>query len=305
MRKIKWLIAHEPRHLFERTARAFAEKVRELTGGDIVIEPMSTSEYLEINPDFTDRRPGDLFSALTNDHVQMSQTQTHRFAQWDQNYRVFDMPYLFRDHDHATKVLEGDIGQAMHERLAKKSPLRGLAFTYSGGFRVFGSNEPLTSPHDLSGKRIRVNQNPVNSDFVSAAGGEPKQVIGYGYDQIATGDLDVAETTYIRFLGKHVLKTEHNMFLTTIVVSNKLWDSLTLTEQEAFSQAALEAARLERQWSVADADEFEKNCKEKGVTITEVSKEDREYFQSLSQEVYEKWEPHFLPGLVQTIKNIH
>jgi TRAP-type transport system periplasmic protein len=305
MKKIKWLIAHEPRHLFERTAHAFADKVKELTGGDIIVEPLSTSEYQTINPNFREKMADDVFSALEQDHVQMSQTQTHRFARWDQNYRVFDMPYLFRDHDHATKVLEGDIGQAMHERLAKKSHVRGLAFTYSGGFRVFGSNEPLTSPRELSGKRIRVNQNPVNSDFVSAAGGDPKQLFSYGYDEIAAGELDVAETTYIRFLGKHVLKTEHNMFLTTIVVSNQLWDSLTAEEQQAFSEAALEAARLERKWSVEDAEEFERSCKEKGVTITEVSDEDREYFYSLSHQVYDKWEPNFLPGLVKTIRNTH
>lgn len=305
MKKIKWLIAHEPRHLFERTAHAFADKVKELTGGDIIVEPMSTSEYQAINGDFRENNTSDVFNALKQGEVQMSQTQVHQFARWDANYRVFDMPYLFRDHDHATKVLEGEIGQAMGERLAKKSHMRGLAFTYSGGFRVFGSNEPLTSPQELAGKRVRVNLNPVNSDFVSVAGGEPKQLFSYGYDEIAAGELDVAETTYIRFLGKHVLKTEHNMFLTTIVVSNDLWDSLTESEQQAFSQAAIEAGRLERKWSVEDAEEFERNCKVNGVTITEVSEQDREYFRSLSGQVYEKWEPAFLPGLVDAIKNTH
>lgn len=305
MKKLKWLIAHEPRHLFERTAQAFAEKVKELTGGEVIVEPISTSEFQSSNPNFRENNADDVFDALENGDAQMSQTQVHRFAKWDLNYRVFDMPYLFRDHDHATNVLEGDIGKAMNERLAKKSHMRGLAFTYSGGFRVFGSNEPLTSPQELTDKRIRVNLNPVNSDFVNVIGGKPTQLFSYGYDEIAAGELDVAETTYIRFLGKHVLKTEHNMFLTTIVVSNRVWDSLTPEEQEAFSVAALEAARLERKWSVEDAEDFEKNCKQNGVTITEVSPEDREYLRSLGQQVYEKWEPNFFPGLVDAIKNTH
>jgi TRAP-type C4-dicarboxylate transport system substrate-binding protein len=305
MKKITWLIAHEPRHLFERTANAFADKVKELTGGEVVVEPMSAAEYQAINPDFNQKNVSDLFQALEDGKVQMSQTQVHQFARYDTNYRVFDLPYLFRDHDHATSVLEGEIGMAMNERLAKKSHMRGLAFTYSGGFRVFGSNELVASPRDLMGKRIRVNGNPINSDFVSAAGGDPKQMFSYGYDEIEAGELDVAETTYIRFLGKYVLKTEHNMFLTTIVISNQLWDSLTASEQEAFSQAAIEAGRLERVWSVEDAEEFERNCKQNNVTITEVSAEDREYFRSLSHEIYEKWEPKFLTGLVDTIKNTH
>jgi TRAP-type C4-dicarboxylate transport system substrate-binding protein len=305
MKKITWLIAHEPRHLFERTANAFADKVKELTGGDVIVEPMSAVEYQTINPDFNQKSASDLFQAITDGKVQMSQTQVHQFARWDANYRVFDLPYLFRDHDHATSVLEGEIGTAMNERLAKQSPMRGLAFTYSGGFRVFGSNEPVTSPKELIGKRIRVNHNPINSDFVSAVGGDPKQLFSYGYDEIAAGELDVAETTYIRFLGKYVLKTEHNMFLTTIVISNQLWDSLTSSEQEAFSQAAIEAGRLERVWSIEDSEQFERNCEQNDVTITEVSDEDREYFRSLSHQVYEKWEPKFLPGLVDAIRNTH
>jgi len=305
MKKITWLIAHEPKHLFERTANAFADKVKELTGGDVIVEPVSAADYQAINPDFDTESAFGLFRAIEDDKVQMSQTQVHQFAGWDANYRVFDLPYLFRDHDHATKVLEGEIGTAMNERLAKKSHMRGLAFTYSGGFRVFGSDEPLTSPKELEGKRIRVNNNPVTSDFVSAAGGDPKQMFSYGYDEIAAGEIDVAETTYIRFLGKHVLKTEHNMFLTTIIVSNRLWDSLTPSEQQAFSQAAIEAGRLERVWSVEDAEQFERNCTQNNVTITKVSDEDREYFRSLSHEVYEKWEPNFLPGLVDAIRNTH
>jgi len=305
MKKITWLIAHEPRHLFERTAQAFAEKVKELTGGDVIVEPVSAAEYQAANPEFDQKRPSSLFQAIEDGKVQMSQTQVHQFANWDANYRVFDLPYLFRDHDHATSVLEGEIGMAMSERLARSSPMRGLAFTYSGGFRVFGSNEPLLSAKELVGKRVRVNHNPVNSDFVSAVGGDPKQLFSYGYDEIAAGELDVAETTYIRFLGKHLLKTEHNMFLTTIVISNQLWNSLTAGEQQAFSQAAIEAGRLERVWSIEDSDQFERACTQNGVTITEVSDDDREYFRSLSQDIYEKWEPSFLPGLVDAIRNTH
>jgi TRAP-type C4-dicarboxylate transport system substrate-binding protein len=305
MKKITWLIAHEPSYLFERTAKAFADKVKELTGGEVIVQAMSAAEYQKINPDFDQTNPYHLFQAMEDGHVQMSQTQVHQFAKYDANYHVFDLPYLFRDHDHATNVLEGEIGMAMTERLASKSHMRGLAFTYSGGFRVFGSNEPLLSPKELLGKRIRVNLNPINSDFVSLVGGDPKRMFSYGYDEIAAGELDVAETTYIRFLGKHVLKTEHNMFLTAIVITNQLWDSLTHSEQSAFSQAAIEAGRLERVWSVEDAEQFEQNCAKNNVTITEVSDEDREHFRLLSQQIYEKWEPKFLPGLIQAIKTTH
>jgi TRAP-type C4-dicarboxylate transport system substrate-binding protein len=192
----------------------------------------------------------------------------------------------------------------MGERLGRISGLHGLSFTYSGGFRMFGANEPFESAADLIGKRVRVNKNPVNGDFVSTIGGEPQAISHHGYD-LVEGNIDVAETTYIRFLGKHVLKTEHNMFLTTIVVNDQLWQSLDAKLQDAFREAAIETARLERQWSIEDAEEFERNCKLNGVTITEISEEEKQHLRRLSQPVYDKWEPYFMPGLIKEIKNVH
>jgi TRAP-type C4-dicarboxylate transport system substrate-binding protein len=84
------------------------------------------------------------------------------------------------------------------------------------------------------------------------------------------------ETTYIRFTGKHVLKTNHSMFLTTILTGSKFWNSLTAEQQTAFATAAKRVAKIERQWSVDDAAEYERNAVANGVTISELSEEDRE-----------------------------
>ena len=115
MRRIKWLIAHEPQHLFVRTAAAFAQKIHELTGGDIMIEPLTVEEYkAKIMPDCDINGVQQLlFDALEQDRIQISQTQTHFFSRYDINFRSLDLPFLFRDHDHTTKVLEGEIGTAL------------------------------------------------------------------------------------------------------------------------------------------------------------------------------------------------
>ena len=303
MKKLIWLIAHEPQHLFVRTANAFASKLSELTAGNFEIELVTEKEYREkYSPDF--REKIDLFKHLIDNKVQMSQTQVHRFAAWDTNYRVFDMPFLFRDHDHATKVFEGEIGKSFGNRLAKVSGMRGLAFTYSGGFRLIGSDEPIDTVKDLAGLRIRVNGNPVNADFMNQIGAQALPMYTSGYDNIIAGQIDAAETTYIRFLGKHILETNHNMFLTTIVVNDTFWNSMTFEEQQAFNQAAVEAARLERQWSIEDAEEFNRQCDENGITIKKISEQERTQLQQYSRPVYEKWEQYFYPGLIDAIQQV-
>jgi TRAP-type C4-dicarboxylate transport system substrate-binding protein len=302
MVEINWLIAHEPQHLFLRTAQAFSQRLFELTQQQIKINILTTQEYQQRHcPEFDERT--DLLPHLIANRITMSQTQTHRTG--NSNFRVFDMPFLFRDHDHATTVLEGPIGAAMCENLSRTTGIRGLAFTYSGGFRVIGSNEPITSAQDLLDKRVRVNLNPVNSDFITAIGGDPNPMYSYGYDEIEAGELDAAETTYIRFLGKYVFKTEHNMFLTAILINNEFWSGLDPKLQAAFQQTATEVARLERQWSVEDAEQFEQQCKQNGVTITFITEQDKAKLKSASQFIYDKWEPMFAPGLVKSIQNLH
>jgi len=304
MNKIIWLIAHEPQHLFLRTARAFSESLSRLTNNKYSIEILTVSEYQEkYDQDFEEGT--DLFDHIKSNKIQMSQTQVHRFGSWDVNYRVFDMPFLFRDHDHATNVFEGDLGKSFCERLAKKSGMRGLCFTYSGGWRIVGSNKPIDNVNNLSGLKIRVNGNPVNADFMNSLGASALPMYTYGYDQINEGLLDAAETTYIRFLGKHILKTNHNMFLTSVVINDEFYKSLLEQDQRAFSEAAVETARLERQWSIEDAEKFESRCLENSITITDITPEQKAHLEKTSLAVYDKWNQYFLPGLVDAIKTVH
>jgi TRAP-type C4-dicarboxylate transport system substrate-binding protein len=304
MNKIIWLIAHEPQYLFVRTAGAFSEALSRLTNNRYDIEVLTVKEYQQkYDQDFEEST--DLFDHIRSNKIHMSQTQVHRFSRWDVNYRVFDMPFLFRDHDHATSVFEGDLGKSFGKRLAEKSGMRGLCFTYSGGWRIVGSNKPINSVDELAGLKIRVNGNPVNADFMNFLGASALPMYTYGYDEIDEGLLDAAETTYIRFLGKHILKTNHNMFLTSIVINDEFWRSLSESDQQAFSEAATETARLERQWSIEDAEKFESKCLENSVTITDITEEQKEYLKNTSQGVYDKWKQYFLPGLVHAIKSTH
>jgi TRAP-type C4-dicarboxylate transport system substrate-binding protein len=92
------------------------------------------------------------------------------------------------------------------------------------------------------------------------------------------------------------------MFMTTIVVSNKFWDSLTEQQQQAFQQSALVASRKEREWSIQDAEQFEQNAKTNGVTITDISEEDTQILKHKSQMTYVKTKYWFTPDLVKRIR---
>ena len=153
-RKITWLIAHEPVELFLRTAEAFRDKIAELTDNQFEVEIYTASEYEQkfkesvLKDSTTDR--ADPMSMLDNGKLQMSQMHITELARWHSpEFWALEMPFIFRDHDHAARVLEGDIGQKMLTDLVEKSPARGLAFTYSGGFRNIITNKKVSGLKDL------------------------------------------------------------------------------------------------------------------------------------------------------------
>lgn len=304
-KKIRWLIAHEPKHLFIRTARAFAEEVEKSSQGRLSIELLTTEMLAEKYGTNIEESCLDVVKLLTKGEVEMTQTQVSIFGEWSKNFKALDLPFLFRDHDHVTKVLEGRIGQALCSSLTNSGDMRGLAFTYSGGFRVIGSNEPITNFADFKDLRVRVNTNPVNADVMSMIGAKPHAIPfkqSYGYDLIEEGQLDAAETTYLRFLGKYLVKTNHSMFMTVIAMNESFFQGLDSDLQEVVKTAAICASRLEREWSIQDAKKFEEDCAVNGVTITSLSDEDQAHFREQALKVYEKWEPYFMPGMIEHIR---
>jgi TRAP-type C4-dicarboxylate transport system substrate-binding protein len=316
-RKIRWLIAHQPQELFVRTAKAFSEELNKTCKDELEVEILTYPEYQEkynsidglevLDEKDVDIQKGiDAFwKALFNSEIEMSQIQVGQVGELHSDFHAIDLPFIFDDHEHVRTVLEGPVGQEMCSTLGKKSGVTGLAFTYSGGYRVIGSDSPIATIEELQGLRIVV-QNPLTlGTTIESMGGQAISIppnLWNKYDALGKNEADAIETTYLRFNGKHVLKTNHSMFMTTIVVSNKFWNTLTEKQQQAFQDAALVASRREREWSVQDADNFEKNAIANGVTITEISEQDQETLKRKSQITYVKTKHFFTPDLITRIR---
>jgi TRAP-type C4-dicarboxylate transport system substrate-binding protein len=306
---VSWVIAHEPVHLFVRTARAFADEIEKTSKGKLVVEILTVEDYLKkddkahLDP-YGNLGVDSIFNALEDGRIAMSQTITSAFGLINKNFLALDLPFLFKDHDHVTSVMEGSVGRELCESLGEKSGMKGLAFTYSGGYRIIGSNRPIDTLTALQQSSVRIGPNPVNYVTMKALGADPKQLsrVGYGYDVIEQGSTDVTETTYLRFKGNHILKTQHNMYMTTIAVSTKFWNELDAETQELFQAAAIKAAQIERQWSIEDCDKFERECVENGVEIHELTASERAQFEEMTKSVYTDVEEWFSPGLVEKLK---
>ncbi len=208
---------------------------------------------------------------------------------------AFNLPYVFRDPAHMTKVVTGPIGDEMLKKISDhpNSNLIGLAWM-TGGTRNVYSKKPVKSMDDLKGQKIRMMGNPIFVDTMNAMGGNG---VAMGYDQLInalqTGVVDGAENNepsyssgqHYRY-AKYYSMTQHLIIPEILVFSRRTWNTLKKEDQDLIMKEA-KAAQAE-QWKLWD--EFEKksiaDMKAAGVEIIQV--DNKAMAEAVKKAVYEK-----------------
>jgi TRAP-type C4-dicarboxylate transport system substrate-binding protein len=318
-RKIRWLLEHEPVELFLRTAKEFDKRIRALTNDEIQVEMYTKEQYQEkfgVAPEMLDS-----VVLMHSGDIEMTQTQIVNIGQWYcPDFFALEMPFLFDSHDHATRVLDGKIGENLLNSIEQNASAKGLAFTYSGGYRVFASNEKLTTAEDLKGLSCVTDISTVRIDTAKAFG---LNVVPFK-DASLQGDQayvkidryeasQTRETTLPRYEAEayhaghhHIGVTNHSMYLTTILVNKDFFASLTEEQKSAMKQVAMEVAKLEREWSVNDADTLATDTAKHadlGITFTEFADNEVAKLKQAVEPMYEKYRTIFSPLLIDNIRS--
>ena len=110
-RTIRWVLYHEPIELFLRTAEAFSEEIAKLTNGRINVEIYTQTDFAEKFNKTSDIEP---MVWMQSGDCEMSQLHVAHLGVWHSpDFFALELPFLFDSHDHATRVLEGPVGQGM------------------------------------------------------------------------------------------------------------------------------------------------------------------------------------------------
>ena len=248
-KKIKWSLFHEPAELFIRTAEHFEQEINRLTGNKYKLEILKLEDY---NDKYNNGEPCDPLKELQEDKVQMSQLYVNSIAGSDAtDFYALCLPFLFDSHDHCTRVLEGNIGDELMTHLHDKLNIKGLSFTYSGGYKCMACDTPVKSVEDFKNLTYKSKRIPVWTAMFDALGMTPTD-----------HKPNVTQTTFPRYeceaeAGQNfVADTQHSMYLTTIMMNDSFWNNLSAEDQMHFTTAAKLCARAERAKSVADAEEI-------------------------------------------------
>ena len=226
---------------------------------------------------------------------------------------VFNLPYVFRNTAHMESVIDGPIGQELLDDVTKSGKgLIGLAWMDAGARNFYDTKHPIKDIADLKGLKIRVMGNPMFVDMANSMGANG---VPLGYDQVfsslQTGVIDGAENNPPSFVfdnhyqvAKFYTIDEHLIVPEMLVMSKKIYDTMSKEDQALLVKYAKEAQQEERKlWDVYQQKAMDK-ATAAGIIITQVSAADKKAFQDAVKPVWDKYGPKYADMIkrIQAVK---
>ncbi len=265
----------------------FADLVNERSDGRIRIMVYTNGEL---------GREADVIRQMKYGGVDFTRVSLSQVAEVYPDLNILQMPYLYNDADHMWRVLDGRIGDMFLERM-EDLDMVGLSWYDAGARSFYVTGEGISSPEDMQGLRIRVQQSELMEDMVECLGAEPVP-ISYEevYSALELGTIDGAENNWPSYedMGHYkvadtYIVDEHTRVPEMQLCSENTWNMLSEEDREIIKQCAMESAIYERVlWQEREKSSRER-CVNAGVTIIEISAEEKNAFREAMAPVYEKY----------------
>ncbi|KTT15141.1 TRAP transporter substrate-binding protein [Pseudacidovorax intermedius] len=167
--------------------------------------------------------------------------------------KIVDVPFLFRDYDHARKVMDGPTGQDILAKFPSKG-IVALAWTENGFRHMTNSKRDIVKPEDAKGLKMRTMENKVHMDGYRTFGILPTPMAFpelFGALQQGTVDgqenpIPVILAAKFSQVQKHLSLTGHVYSPALLLLSPKVWNKLSDGDKKVFVEAAKKAAVAQR-----------------------------------------------------------
>ncbi|MDP3544589.1 MAG: TRAP transporter substrate-binding protein, partial [Phreatobacter sp.] len=173
---------------------------------------------------------------------------------------VPSLPFIFRSVAHMRKVMDGAIGDAILNDFTPHG-LVGLAFYDSGSRSFYNSKRAISTPADMRGMKIRVQQSDMFVALVQALGANATPMnFGEVYTSLQTGVIDGAENNWPSYestrhfeVAKFYSLTEHSLSPEVLVMSKRSFDKFNAADQALIRAAAKESvAKMRELWDARE-----------------------------------------------------
>ncbi|WP_299652089.1 TRAP transporter substrate-binding protein [uncultured Tateyamaria sp.] len=239
--------------LYGRFGKIFQAKVAEISGGDIEVKLRCCNQISSEDEAFKAMQLG----TVDGFFITANNVSPH----WPL-MDVTVLPYIFQNDAHLARVLDGDVGQTMKDKLQADTSVHLLAFGPALYRDFYNSVRPINTMADMEGLKIRVPKNEVMIATFEAFGANPVPLAwSETPTALQTGTVDGGDngTSFIRDMKffefePHLVILEHFVSFAPLFASDNFMKKLN-DEQRAQIIEAAEAAGVEFAAQVANETE--------------------------------------------------
>lgn len=273
-----------------RTAKLFAEKVNQKSGGKVTVQVFPNDQLGGGN-----MSKG--LEMLCDGTVDIDIHSTSIISNLDNRLMVCTLPWLFEDYQAAEDAFYGEGGKFIGSVLQEKG-LYYLGAVHNGFKAMTNSKHPITKPEDLKGLKMRIPGGEFFSAFYEAFGASP-QAMSWSevFTALQQGTIDghdnslsTINSNNVQEVQKYISVSRHTYEAFTFMANAKKFDALSADTQNLIKECVEEATK-EMNQEIANSEEEikEKFVNENGCEVYEFTEEDTAVFKEVVAPLVEEY----------------
>ncbi|MDJ0629137.1 MAG: DctP family TRAP transporter solute-binding subunit [Rhodobacter sp.] len=257
---------------------------------------MNGTMCMEVFPNSTLYNDDQVLEAMLQGDVQLAAPSLSKFEAFTKTFRLFDLPFMFKNIEAVDAFQVSETGQAMKESMVRRG-LLGLEFWHNG-MKQFSANVPLELPTDAAGLKFRVQPSDVLVAQMEALGASPQPMaFSEVYGALQTGVVDGQENTWSNIYGRKffevqdgVTETNHGIIDYLVVTSVDWIDSLDPAVRDQFLTILREVTVARNGEAFAVNESAKQAILDEGGVIRQLTPEQRQAWVDAMKPVWDQFE---------------
>ncbi|MDL2264699.1 DctP family TRAP transporter solute-binding subunit [Synergistaceae bacterium OttesenSCG-928-I11] len=222
---------------------------------------------------------------------------TSIIATFEPKFNIFEFPFLFKNHEIATRFLDGEYGEMLNKELQKQD-VRIIGYGVNGFRNISNNRGPIHKPEDLNGLKIRTMENPIHIATFKLMGANPTPMnFGELYTALSQKTVDAQEnpinltyTSKFYEVQKFYSLTGHLYAVAPLAMSEIFFKRLPDDLKEVVLEGGRLYTKIERANTIDEENNMLTELKAKGMQINELSDEEKDVFKKATEPVYKEFE---------------
>ncbi len=223
-------------------------------------------------------KQGTELEAISRGNLEMAIASAQELANFFPEFSVFSAGYLHQNAAHQVAVFNDPLMQPFKDKVEAELGVKLLSVMYLGRRQInLNSDKEIKTPADMAGFKLRMPPSDAWQFLGKALGANPVPVpFAELYTSLQTGAVDGQDNPLPTVMDakfyevtKQIVLTSHLVDFNYLVLSKKVWESLSPENQAKLQKAADDASEFGRQNQLKKEEELVEGLKAKGLKVYE------------------------------------